>query len=185
MQPPRFNHSFFTNRPARPSFAQLQIGRLAFYPANIIAGEALLAVCGQGMILAAAPPLMHLVFFAALSACLLMPLFIGTKFLIDKYLSTSSSTHNASYVLLYLADILLNIKLMAYLWTMLNRPIMNVYALYSITGTGLFALVALGIIVSLIIQAYGADHSNRIDAPDDMPQNLERDENDYSPSLQI
>lgn len=164
MLPPRFNHSyFFPNRPAAPSFAQIQIARLAGYPASIIAGEAILTACGQGAVLAAAPPLLHLAFFAALSACLLMPLFMGIKFLIDKYLSSSSRMHDATYVLLYLADIFLNMKLMADLATMFTRPVMNVYTLYSIVGTGLFAVVALSVVVSLMIQAYGVYHAYRHD----------------------
>ncbi len=157
---PRFNHYFFTHRPALPSFAQIQIGRLAAYPASIVAGEAILATFGQGAVLAAVPPLMHLAFFAAVSACLLMPIFMGIQFLIDKYLAGFSRTQNASYVLLYLTDIFLNMKLMADLATMLTRPVMNVYTLYSIVGTGIFAVVALSIVVSLMIQAYGAYHAH-------------------------
>ena len=151
----------FTNRPRTPSSSHLHIARLAFYPASVLIGEAIISSVGQSMILAAAPPLIHLIVLATMSALLLMPIFAAIKFLIDKNLSESSYSRRASYTLLYLVDIFLNLKLMAYLAVNLHRPIMNMYTLYTIVGAGIFPVVALSIVVAFAIQSYISHHRNR------------------------
>lgn len=140
---------------------QYQINRLAFYPASVLLGEALLSYVGQGILLAAAPPLINLACLAAISACLLAPLFAVIKFLIDKNLPYRSHLANASYALLYLVDMFLNIKLISYLGFMLHNPIMNVYALYSILGAGILPVVTLGIVASFVVQAHYSYHNHR------------------------
>jgi len=152
---------FFTTGTKSPSFSQQQIGRLALYPISALMGHATLNLVGQSMILAAAPPLMHLIILAAISAFLLMPIFAGIKFLIDKNLSKSSYQRTASYALLYLVDIFANLKLMAFLAATLYRPIMNIYALYAILGTGIFPVVALSMVAAIAIQSYYSSQNNR------------------------
>lgn len=151
---------FFTNKPTPPSFNHLQIGRLAFYPGSVLFGETVLSSVGQGMLLAAAPPLMHLIVLAAMSALLLMPIFAGIKFLIDNNLSESSLTRRASYTLLYLVDLFLNLKLIVYLGVTSHLRIMNVYSLYAIIGAGIVPAVGLGIAAALVFQSYYAHNTN-------------------------
>lgn len=153
---------FFTNGTKSPFFSQQKIGRLAFYPMSVLMGHATFSLVGQSMILAAAPPLMHLIILATISAFLLMPIFDGIKFLIDKNLSASSYQRTASYALLYLVDIFVNLKLIAFLAVILYRPIMNIYALYAIVGAGIFPVVALSIVAALAIQSYYSSQNNRI-----------------------
>lgn len=165
---------FFTDRPTPPSSSLFHIGRLAFYPASVLIGEAIISSVGQGMILAAAPPLLHLLVLATMSALLLMPIYAGIKFLIDQNLSETSYSRRAGYTLLYLVDIFLNLKLMACLAIILHRPIMNTYALYTIVGAGIFPVVALSIVVALAIQSYCSHHNNENNLDS---QNLETDTN--------
>lgn len=152
---------FFTNGTQSPSFSQQQIGRLAFYPISVLMGHTTLSLVGQSMILAAAPPLMHLIILATISACLLMPIFASIQFLIDKNLTESSRQRTASYALLYLVDMFINLKLMAFLAVILYRPIMNIYALYAIVGAGIFPVVALSIVAGLAIQSYYSSQNDR------------------------
>ena len=89
----------FTNRPRTPSSSHLHIARLAFYPASVLIGEAIISSVGQSMILAAAPPLIHLIVLATMSALLLMPIFAAIKFLIDNGFHFENQNYNKEVII--------------------------------------------------------------------------------------
>lgn len=148
-------------QPISPTKKWTQIGGLGFFATSLVLGRTALASSNQGILIAAVGSASHVAILGMLTSMCILPLFLMGQFLINKSLPAHSLMRDVSYALLYVFNLFLSIKTMMYLAFMMSYPIMNMFALYSMVGTGMVPFLALGLALIYTFDSYqklNADH---------------------------